>query len=487
MHGRVGPASHAAQRREDARRRCGDLRRQVLAVDARESAREAPEAGLWRKGLQIARHAFTLSLVVARIVSSYLWVIFRWKILELPIDRKRLGALHRRNARLYREAAVRLKGGMIKVGQFISARVDIMPPEFVEELSLLQDQVEPDPYEVVAPVIRRELGKDPDEVFAEFEREAVAAASFGQVHRALTRDGRRVAVKIQHQLIHVTLEIDLFIFRAMVLLLARLLATKLDLTQVYDEVATALRNELRYDKEAEYCEIVRRNFEEDPRVVIPRVLPEHSTRRVLTLEYVDGYKITDVERMRELGVEPGEVLALVIGAYCKQIYVDGFFQSDPHPGNLFFMEGPRIGIVDFGQSKWIPREVHESLRRGAFAAICRDTQGLLDALIDLGLVKAHDRRHFEEILVRLAERIPTGSPAEINRLDYLEVRDWVWSLLSKIEVLQVPNDLVLYGRTLSLLHGLATRLDPNINVFAVAQPYFLKFLLTPRAPQAETG
>jgi predicted unusual protein kinase regulating ubiquinone biosynthesis (AarF/ABC1/UbiB family) len=446
-------------------------------VDAFEPAPDALEAGLWRKGLQIARHAFTLSVVVARIVSSYLWVIFRWKILELPIDGKRLGALHRRNARLYREAAVRLKGGMIKVGQFISARVDIMPPEFVEELSLLQDQVEPDPYQVVAPVIRRELGKDPDDVFAEFEREAVAAASFGQVHRALTRDGRRVAVKIQHQLINVTLEIDLFIFRAMVLLLARLLATKLDLTQVYDEVATALRNELRYDKEAEYCEIVRRNFEEDPRIVIPRVLPEHSTRRVLTLEYVDGYKITDVERMRELGLEPGEVLALVIGAYCKQIYVDGFFQSDPHPGNLFFMAGPRVGIVDFGQSKWIPREVHEGLRRGAFAAVTHDHAGLVDALIELGLIKARDRHLFLDVVQKVAAKLPTGSPAEVNRLDFEEMRDWVMALLSKIEGVQIPNDLVLYGRTISLLHGLATRLDPEINVFRVAAPYLIQFLL----------
>jgi ubiquinone biosynthesis protein len=189
--------------------------------------------------------------------------------------------------------------------------------------------------------------------------------------------------------------------------------------------------------------------------------------------------------MREMGLDPGEVLALVIGAYCKQIYVDGFFQSDPHPGNLFFMEGPRIGIVDFGQSKWIPRQVHESLRRGAFAALSRNTRALVDALVDMGLIRPRDRHHFEDVIERLAERVPTGAPAEINRLDYLELRDWVWGLLSKIESLQIPNDLILYGRTISLLHGLATRLDPNINVFAVAQPYFVQFLLSPPAGPAD--
>ena len=207
------------------------------------------------------------------------------------------------------------------------------------------------------------------------------------------------------------------------------------------------------------------------------MLPELSGARVLTLSFVEGYKISDVEKMHALGVSPSEVLELVIGAYCKMIYVDGFFQSDPHPGNLFFMPGPRIGIVDFGQSKHIPRRVHDGLRRGAFAAVTHDHEGLVDALIELGLIKTRDRHLFLDVIDKVSIRIPTGSPDEVNKLDFEEVREWVVSLLAKIEGVRVPNDLVLYGRTISLLHGLATRLDPNINVFRVAAPYLMQFLL----------
>jgi len=450
-------------------------------------APEAESASRVRIAIRIARHSVILAYVAARIIASYLWVIFRWKVLELKVNKPKLAKIHRKNARRYREAAIKLKGGMIKVGQFISARVDVMPPEFVEELAKLQDQVEPNPYEVVADTIRRELGAEPDQIFAYFDREALAAASLGQVHRATTKSGEKVAVKIQHPLVEITLKIDLFIFRVMVRLLAKLIGSKLDFGAVYDEVAMTLKNELLYEKEAQYCEMARKNFEGDPRIEIPRVLHELSSKRVLTMSFVEGHKISDSAKMAELGILPSEVLELVIGAYCKQIYVDGFFQSDPHPGNLFFMAGPRIGIVDFGQSKLVPRKVHNSLRRGAFAAICHDHGGLVDALIELGLIKRRDRHLFLDVIEKVSGRLPTGSPAEVNKLDFHEVKDWVKELLSKIEGVQIPNDLVLYGRTISLLHGLATRLDPNINVFRVAAPYLMQFLLagTPDEPAAE--
>jgi len=424
-------------------------------------------------------HTISVTFVTARIVASYLWVLFIERLLDLRVDPERLSALHARNAALYLRTAQRLKGGMIKVGQFISTRVDVMPIEWVRGLAMLQDRVDPEPYTTIRTRLAEELGRPPEQVFASIEERAVAAASFGQVHRGRLPDGTEVAIKVQHRDIARTLEVDLAIFRGAVAVLGKAVGVTVDISRVYAEIAHALREELRYDREAEHATLARQLLGDDKTVVIPRIYTQYCTSRLIVMDFIRGEKVTDVDAMRRLGVSPGEVIRIVIKTYVKQIYVDGFFQSDPHPGNLFFIPPSddvpfvRIGIVDFGQSKRIPSEVHEALRQAVFCVIFRNLEGFMQALIRLGLIGPEHIYAAHQLIDVFSDQIKVGAPSEFNSLDFVASGRAIANFLRQVEGLQIPNDLVLYGRTLGLLHGLATSLDKDVSIFELAAPYFL--------------
>lgn len=425
-------------------------------------------------------HAAAVAWVTSVITLRYLLVYARVKLLRRDLD---LDSWRRTNvavARRFVASAVRLKGGLIKVGQFLSARADVMPKESIEILAKLQDQVDPADFRHVWATITAELGTRAPEL-GQVEPACLAAASFGQVHRSVLPDGRAVVVKVQHRRIERSLRIDLRILRLGFGLFDWLMP-RLGLLRVFREIRRATRSELDYRQEATNCRRVAAIFADDERVVIPAVINELSTRRVLVLEYLDGIKVNDTVALEAAGIDQHALMELVIEAYSRQIYIAGFFQADPHPGNLFAMPGPRLGIVDFGMCKQIPDQLLKALRRGVYAILSRDMDELLASLVSMGLLGPDDGPKVQPYLTKIAERIQVGSMEEFRDLQhematqarqtFREIRE----LLRSLDKPRVPEDLVLYGRTISLLQGLVAQVAPDLEVFGTMMPFMLRFL-----------
>jgi predicted unusual protein kinase regulating ubiquinone biosynthesis (AarF/ABC1/UbiB family) len=456
----------------------------VTASSAIESTAldpSAPEPSMWQDTLAMAVHAFLLSWLMLRFILRYAWVIFRERVLERPIAAAKLVALNEKTAREYVRVAMKLKGGMIKMGQFVSARADVVPKELVAILKELQDRVQPAPFHEVQQTIEAQFGKPLHEVFASIEPQALAAASFGQAHRARTKEGKHVVIKVLHREIERSLRVDLAIFRVAVFFFGRLFP-KFMVDRIYDEIASVTLAELDYLREADSAERVKEILKNDKRVRVPYVLREYTRPRVLCLEDITGLRIDDPKLIEAHGGSPREVMKAVVGAFCEQIYVHGFFQSDPHAGNLFFYppdpnnpEAPIIGIIDFGQAKEIPPRFHEALRRAVLSTMQKDADMFLAAIVEMGIVEEVEIEKVRAVVTKLGAQIKDGSVREVMALDYESLARDVMKALQDLEAFSIPNDLVLYGRTLGILHGLNFLLDPELPIFEIAGPYLMKF------------
>ncbi len=417
----------------------------------------------------------------------YVYFWYRRKWFGIKTKRERWREVHRMYAQRFYRMAVKLKGGMIKVGQLVSARVDVMPKEWIQELALLQDKVPATPWPYIEKTLRHELGGDPDEIFNWIDHNALAAASFGQVHRARTRDDEDVVLKIQHPDIEFKLKVDLWMLRTAVKLF-NIFLPRTDLSVIGREMSQALSTELSYEQEASYCETIGNNFKGyTAGIKIPRVIRKYTTKHVICLEYFDGYKITNFEKMKELELDRREMLTIILNGWTKMMYEHGVFQSDPHPGNLLFnkIDGkPVVCVLDFGQVKVLPKDFHQKLLQAVFAFLSRDVNKFLPALKNLGVLGDADLEVVRPILGDFFNHYFHLSPQEAKNLDFRKIRDDVLATVEKIEQVTIPNDIILYGRTFSLLSGLATQIDKTANMFMIAKPYIMQTLMTMNMQQA---
>jgi ubiquinone biosynthesis protein len=419
-----------------------------------------------------------------RVLASYVWLRARRPLLAPERYAALLTRSHRANARRIHDAILVAGGLFIKVGQLISILTNFLPAEFRQELEGLQDQLPPRPFDEIIARIRVELGASPDELFQEFDRTPIATASLAQVHAATLSDGRRVAVKAQHTDIEQIARVDLDTIRRLLKIVQWFTGVR-GLESYHPEISQMIAEELDFSKEAENIERIGRNFAGDPMVRCPSVVYERSSRRVLTTAFVDGIKITAFDALAEAGFDRRTLAEQIVTAYCKMIFVDGVYHADPHPGNIFV--GPDGGIifVDFGAVGVLAPHMKQGIPAFFEGVIRRDPKRITDAIRTMGFV-AHDaaqgdvagrviryfqQRFFEQIA---AESWSLGS-LQVDmrtRLEALaDLRKLDVSFRQLTSTFQVPKDWVLLERTLLLLLGLCTELDPSWNPMTVIRPY----------------
>jgi len=452
-----------------------------------------------------ARRLLRSYLATARVVLSYAFFSLRRRLRGREQAALLAEQVHRKNARRVLATIVDLQGLFIKVGQLISVMANLLPDAFRKELETLQDSVPPRPFSEVVVRLREELGGNaPREVFAEFDEQPVASASIGQVHIARLRSGEKVAVKIQYPGIETIVATDLRALRRIFQVLAWLLPDW-GWNVIYGEIKKMVLAELDYRQEAEAMTVISANFAGRKDVVIPRVIAEYSTARVLTTQWMDGVKVGDIEGIVAAGIDRMAAGRLCIEAYCKQIFVDGVYHADPHPGNLLLVPNasgiPTLVFLDFGATARISPGVRKGIVSFLQGAVTRDVGRIVAAMKEMGFISRHaDHEVFDRVIQHFYEHfrshmrfqhfstgtISAGLDLRGQIATLLDLRQLDVSLSDLRDAFHVPSEWVLLERTLLLLLGVCTSLAPELNPAEVIQPYVDRFILGERKEWSET-
>lgn len=429
-----------------------------------------------------------------RLIFSFIWweIILR-RVLGRRFVRRGTIARMQRFAREYRALAIEMGGVLIKLGQFLSARVDVLPVEVTRELAGLQDEVPPEPLGAILTVVETELGPI-DQVFEFFEEDVQAAASLGQVHRARLIGAEPVVVKVQRPGIEVLIDVDLAAVRRVASWVGKYppVRRRMNLLALLDEFARTLYEELDYLAEAHNAETFAANFAADPFIYVPAPYWTHTTRRVLVLEDVGSIKIVDFEAMEAVGINRAAVAQRLFRAYLQQVFYDGFFHADPHPGNLFVHPLDRradngglpgrpflLVFVDFGMVGHITTATKRQLRELVIGLGTRDPARVVRAYERMGfLLPGADLELIERATSRVFDRFWGISMGELAQLDYDEMRDFADEFRDLLFAMpfQIPQNFIYLGRMFGILSGMATQLDPNFNIFAEAEPFARQLL-----------
>lgn len=373
----------------------------------------------------------------------------------------------------------------IKLGQILSTRPDILPPEFIKELSKLKDSVPPNPWEDICAVLVEEMGSEPEQFFEQIDPVPLGAASLAQVHAATLKSGEEVVVKVQRPDTLATIESDLEILKEMASIADRTPWGVLNHPEeMVDEFAYSLHNELDYRREGHNADRFRANFEGSEYLHIPKIYWEHTTRRVLVMEMMQGIKIDDIAALEVAEYDRKRVALHAADMIIKEVLQDGFFHADPHAGNYIIMPGEMIGAMDFGLVGELTKRDRAHLTQLYVSAIALDADSIVDELIRMGVVHSGtDRSRLRRDLERLLGKYTGATLKDINIQEIIEE---ITALCSRHR-LSIPSNLWLLGKSLAMIQGLGLQLDPDFDIFAVSEQYMVELRRQVWLPKAEWG
>ncbi len=412
-------------------------------------------------------------------------------------------------SRKYKEMAMEMGGVLIKLGQFLSARIDILPPEVTRELAGLQDEVAPEDFKKIRQQIEDDFGRTIGDVFAFFASEPMGSASLAQAHHAELQSGEEVVVKVLRPGIHLLVETDLTVMHLVCgwLKLFQYVRDRMDLDRLLEEFSATTRDELDLIKEGENIERFASDFKNDPHVYVPKIYKQHSAARSLTLENVSYIKIADTEAIEACGISCAKIAERLSDIYMKQIFVTNFVHVDPHPGNLFVKPLPhseeskesecvpnefspggklpyrkdrpfQIVFIDFGMTAVIPERLRAALRMGAIGIGTRDANKIIQAYVMASMLQpGADLRRLEEAHDNWFKRIWGIRMGQIRKVAFKEAHRFLREYRDLITdtPFQFPTDLLFIGRALGILAGMTTQLDPDFDPWAQSIPYAKRF------------
>ena len=380
-----------------------------------------------------------------------------------------------------REVLTKLGPAYIKIGQALSTRPDLVPPAFMEELVKLQDQIPPFPNEIAFRLIKEDLGQSPAEIYAEISQNPVAAASLGQVYKGKLKTGEDVAIKVQRPGLTAQITRDIYLLRRLAQWACNNLSVvRSDLVSIMDEFGTRIFEEMDYTHEGENAQRFEALYGYIPDIIVPKIYTSLTARRVLTMEWINGTKLTEPEVLESKGLKATEIVEIGVQCSLRQLLEHGFFHADPHPGNLLVTDGGKLAYLDFGMMCTVESYQRYGLIEAIVHMVNRDFEGLASDYVKLEFLTPET--DLSPIVPALATVFNNALGASVAELNLKSITDEFSSLMYEYPF-RVPAYYALIIRSLVTLDGIAISVDPNFKVLSKAYPYVAKRLLTDPAPE----
>ncbi len=429
-------------------------------------------------------HSTTLQILL-----SFGWIFLASQLLGKKWQQRKMDSAYLRNAKRLKKMILELRGLYIKVGQLISIMSNFLPQEFRNELEGLQDKITPRPYNEIAARIKHELGASPEKIFKTFNKEPIASASLAQVHEAWLENGQKVAVKVQYMDIEKMAKLDLRALGRIMKMVEFVFKIK-GISTNFKQIKEMILDELDFKKEAKHIECIASSFENDRFIKFPKVCHDFSSQRVLTTSFMEGIKASDLTYLDANKINRDELAHRIITAYCQMIFIDGVYHADPHPGNLLVQKDGSVVFIDFGEVACLSPSMKEGIPKFLEGVLKRDRKQIAESLQLMGFIAYTENGYDTERLIDYVYgtffqemSFDSWSLNDIqsslqNPMDVLgDFRKMNISLRDIMNMMQVPKDWTLLERTVMLLMGLCTHLQPELNPMHTIKPYLEEFVL----------